>query len=122
MKRILAVAAILTIAAWYWSKQVVAQPACEPGNTPPVCQPGSGITINNQSRSVAPPNICVSPGQSISVTAVPDGGASIQGKGGGWPNGSGSSFTLTAPNAPGEYDYNVFFSDGTCLDPRITVK
>ena len=38
---------------------------------------------------------------------------------GGWPSGSGSSFTLVAPES-GTYDYNVYFSDGSCLDPRIT--
>jgi len=47
--------------------------------------------------------------------------ASVEGKDGGWPSGSGSSFTLVAPES-GTYDYNVYFSDGSCLDPRIQVK
>jgi hypothetical protein len=51
---------------------------------------------------------------------VPSGSVTIDGKDGGWPNGSGSSFTLTAPGS-GSYDYNVFFEDG-CIDPRISVQ
>ncbi len=50
-----------------------------------------------------------------------DGSVSIDGKDGGWPSGSGNSFTIIAPDA-GEYDYNVTFDDATCIDPRVTVK
>jgi len=46
----------------------------------------------------------------------------MEGKDGGWPNESGPSFTITAPEAVGEYDYNVIFDDGTCIDPRIVVR
>ena len=88
----------------------------------PTCQDGTRITINNNSNTVAPPNLCVDPGETITVSVSPDGtSASMEGKDGGWPNGSGSTFTLDAPES-GTYDYNVYFSDGSCLDPRIEVK
>jgi hypothetical protein len=54
------------------------------------------------------------------VNVAPSGSATIAGKGGGWPNGSGSSFTITAPGT-GSYDYNVHFEDGSCVDPKISV-
>jgi hypothetical protein len=88
----------------------------------PTCQDGTRITINNNSKTVAPPNLCVEPGETITVSVGPaETSASIEGKDGGWPSGSGSSFTLVAPQS-GSYDYNVHFSDGSCLDPRIVVK
>jgi hypothetical protein len=51
---------------------------------------------------------------------VPSGSVTIVGKGGGWPDGNGSSFTLTAPGV-GSYDYNVIFEDDSCVDPKISV-
>jgi hypothetical protein len=57
----------------------------------------------------------------IDVIVTPSGTtASINGKSGGWPSGSGSSFTITAPDQ-GTYDYDVTFEDGSCIDPRISV-
>mgnify|MGYP001814125561 CR=1 FL=1 len=87
----------------------------------PTCQNGTLITINNTAKTVSPPNLCVSPGETITVNVSPAGeSARIEGKDGGWPSGSGSSFELVAPDS-GSYDYNVYFSDGSCLDPRIEI-
>lgn len=101
--------------------ELTAQDACAPMEVPPVCQPAARITINNQSHTIAPPNICAASGQVIPVNVVPSGTAQIVGKRG-WPAGGGSSFTITAPERAGEYDYDVYFGDGSCIDPRITVN
>lgn len=103
------------------SPDVTAQDPCEPIDVPPVCQAGNRITIiNNETYGIAPLNICAAPGDDIEVKVVPQGSARIEGKRG-WPSGSGESFIITAP-AAGEYNYNVYFEDGTCIDPRVTVK
>ena len=102
------------------TSQVTAQGDCVEVSVPPMCQGGGRITINTNSKNVSPPNLCASPGESIDVSVVPDGSVTIEGKDGGWPNGSGGSFTLTAPEA-GSYDYNVYFEDGSCVDPKISV-
>ena len=122
MKKTILLAAPLGLVLFYGTSQVTAQdPECESMDIP-VCQDARQITINNNGKMVAPPNICVDPGETITVNVSPDGtSASIEGKDGGWPSGSGSSFTLVAPES-GTYDYNVYFSDGSCLDPRISVK
>jgi plastocyanin len=122
MKKTILLAAPLGLVLFYGTSQVTAQDdECE-SMTIPVCQDGTRITINNNGKMVAPPNLCVDPGETITVSVSPDGtSASIEGKNGGWPSGSGSSFTLVAPES-GTYDYNVYFSDGSCLDPRIEVK
>jgi len=122
MKKTILLAAPMSIVLFYGSSQVTAQQGeCE-SMTIPTCQDGTRITINSNSKTVAPPNLCVNPGETITVNVSPDGtSASIEGKDGGWPSGSGSSFTLVAPES-GAYDYNVHFSDGSCLDPRISVK
>ena len=122
MKKTILLAAPLGFVLFYGTSQVTAQdPECE-SMTVPVCQDGTQITINNNGRMVAPPNLCVDPGETIEVKVTPEGtSASIEGKNGGWPSGSGASFTLVAPDS-GTYDYNVYFSDGSCLDPRISVK
>jgi hypothetical protein len=119
MNKKLLLAAPLCLLAFHGTSQVTAQ-ACATQNIPAACQGGGRITINNETRNVSPPNLCATPGQTIDVNVVPSGSASIGGKGGGWPAGSGSSFTITAPGA-GNYDYNVTFQDGSCLDPRISV-
>ena len=109
----------------YGTQQVTAKQGCAPMDPPPPaqCQNAPGITINNQSHTVSPPNICVQAGGTIGVNVVPNGIASVSGKDGGWPNGSDSSFTLNVPNTPGvAYEYNVTFDDGSCLDPRISVQ
>jgi hypothetical protein len=123
MKRLLMLAAPpLLVLALYEPTDVTAQVNCAPMNIPPVCQDTNQITINNDSNTIGPPNICVDPGETITVNVRPNGTATIQPKSGSWPTGSGASFTLQAPSSPGEYDYNVYFSDGSCIDPRIRVK
>jgi hypothetical protein len=111
----------LCLLGFYGTSQVTAQdPECEVVSVPPTCQGASRININTNSRNISPRNICVSPGQTFDVNVRPTGSVTIRGKDGGWPDASGASFSLTAP-ASGEYDYNVYFEDGTCIDPRITV-
>jgi hypothetical protein len=93
----------------------------------PTCQAGRTITINNEAHTYKPDNLCVTAGDVIRVNVTPSGTATIRSKSGDWPNGSNGSersFTITAPPVTAEtsYDYNVFFSDGSCKDPRITVK
>lgn len=122
MNKKILLAAPLGLLVFYGTSQVTAQhDECE-SMTIPVCQNGNRININNNGNVVAPPNLCVDPGETITVSVSPDGtSATIESKDGVWPNASGSSFTLVAPGS-GTYDYNVHFSDGSCLDPRITVK
>jgi len=122
MKKTILLAAPLSLALLYGTSQVTAQQGeCETMSIP-TCQDGTRITINTNSKTVAPPNLCVNPGETITVSVSPERtSASIEGKDGGWPSGSGSSFTLVAPES-GSYDYNVHFEDGSCLDPRISVK
>lgn len=122
MSRKFFVAIPLCLIVLHGTSQVTAQDNCEPMDVPPVCQGGSRININNNSHKISPRNLCASPGQTIEVKVTPSGTvASIFGKSGGWPSGSGESFTITAPDV-GAYDYNVSFADGTCIDPRISVK
>lgn len=122
MKRLILLAAPLGLVLFYGTSHVTAQEQECKTMTVPTCQDGTRITINNNSRTVAPPNLCVAPGETITVSVSPDRtSASIEGKDGGWPSGSGSSFTLVAPDS-GTYDYNIYFSDGSCLDPRIEVR
>lgn len=121
MKKLILLAAPLGLLGFYGMSPVTADVECK-SMTIPACQNGNRITINNNSNQVAPPNLCVAPGDEITVSVSPHGtSASVEGKDGGWPNGSGSSFTLVAPES-GTFDYNVHFSDGSCLDPRIRVK
>ena len=122
MKKTILLAAPLALVLFYGTPHVTAQqPECKTMSVP-TCQDGTRITINNNSNTVAPPNLCVDPGETITVSVSPEGSsARIEGKSGGWPSGSGSTFTLVAPES-GTYDYNVYFSDGSCLDPRISVK
>jgi hypothetical protein len=112
----------LCLIALHGTSQVTAQDNCVAMDVPPVCQGGGRININNNSHNISPRNLCASPGETIEVNVTPAGTeASIFGKSGGWPNGSGGSFTITAP-AENDYEYNVSFADGTCIDPRISVK
>ena len=105
------------------ASQVNAQDPCVVQEVPPVCQGGRRLTINVNSMRVSPPNLCARPGSSIDVNVVPNSFVSIQPKGDrDWPRQSGSSFTLNVPeDASGAYDYNVYFEDGSCIDPRISV-
>jgi len=121
MNKKVLIAMPLCLIGFYGAVQVTAQGNCESMSIPPVCQGGGRININNNTNNISPPNLCAEPGQVIEVNVTPDGTASIDGKDGGRPNGSGSSFTITAPET-GTYDYNVTFEDGTCIDPRIIVR
>jgi hypothetical protein len=122
VKKTLFLAAVpLLVVAFYKAPEVTAQ-SCATMEIPPVCQNGNRITINNDSKNVSPPNLCVGPGETITVNVVPNGtSARIGPKSGDWPVGSGTSFPLTAPDS-GTHDYNVYFEDGSCLDPRIRVR
>ncbi len=106
---------------FYGQSQIGAQNQCEQQAIPAACSGAGGITINTNTKNISPRNLCASSGETISVNVVPAGSTvRIEGKRGGWPSGSGSSFTITAPSS-GNYDYNVFFPDNTCIDPRISV-
>ena len=39
----------------------------------PTCQDGTRITINNNGNMVAPPNLCVDAGETITVSVSPEG-------------------------------------------------
>ncbi|RLA37158.1 MAG: hypothetical protein DRR15_02825 [Gammaproteobacteria bacterium] len=112
----------LCLIVLHGTSQVTAQDNCEPMGSLPACQGGGQININNNSHNVSPPNLCAAPGETIQVNVTPAGtSASIFGKSGAWPSASGTSFSITAPDE-GAYNYNVVFDDGSCLDPRITIK
>ncbi len=121
MNKKVLIAIPVCLIGFHGSMQVTAQVECQQMDVPAVCQGGGRININNNTKNISPPNLCATPGETIDVNVTPDGSASIDGKGGGWPNGSGPAFTITAP-AAGSYDYNVTFADGTCIDPRIIVR
>ena len=111
----------LGLVLFYGAQHVTAQEQVCQTMSIPACQNGTRININTNGNKVSPPNLCVSPGETITVSVSPEGeSARIEGKDGGWPSGSGSSFELVAPDS-GTYDYNVYFSDGSCLDPRIVI-
>jgi hypothetical protein len=121
MKKTILLAAPLGLVLFYGVSHVTAQDGVCRTMSIPTCQNGTRININNNGNTVAPPNLCVAPGETITVSVSPEGtSARIEGKEGGWPSGSGSSFELVAPES-GTYDYNVYFSDGSCLDPRIEI-
>jgi hypothetical protein len=121
MNKKVLIAIPLCLIGIHGTSQVTAQDDCVDLSVPPACTGRGSITINTTSKNIAPPNLCASPGESISVNVVPSGSVTIAGKDDGWPNGSGSSFTITPP-ATGTYDYNVFFEDDSCVDPRISVQ
>lgn len=119
------IAAVMVVAAVHQPTAIVAQVECEVQEVPPVCQDARGININTNSKNVSPPNICVDPGDTIPVKVTPAGNsATIAGKDGpDWLRGSGETFNLQVPDsATGEFDYNVYFDDGSCIDPRIKVR
>ena len=120
MNKKVLIAIPLCLIGIHGTSQVTAQDNCVPMSVPPVCQGGGRITINTNTQDISPPNLCATPGESIAVNVVPSGSVTIVGKGGGWPDGNGSSFTLTAPGV-GSYDYNVIFEDDSCVDPKISV-
>lgn len=119
------VAAAILVAAAQQPTAIVAQEECEVQEVPPVCQDARRININTNSKDVSPRNICVDPGATIPVQVTPEGNsATIAGKSGpDWLHGNGETFSLHVPDtATGEFDYNVYFADGTCIDPRIKVR
>ena len=122
MNKKVLIALPLCLIGFHGTSPVTAQGNCHQMSVPPVCQGGGRININNTSKTVAPPNLCARPGESIYVNVTPaDTRASIAGKSGGWPNAGGTSFTITAPDE-GTYDYKVIFENGYCIDPRISVR
>ena len=124
MKKTVMFTVPLLVLAYYGTSQVTtAQGQCEPAVEVPACQNGRQVTINNNTKAVAPPNLCITAGDTLTFNVKPSGtSASVEGKDGGWPTGSGSSFEVIVPDADGVYEYNVHFEDGSCLDPRITVS
>ena len=127
MKKTIMLTVPLLVLAYYGTSQVTtAEVECvkQPGDMP-TCQNAPHVNINNQSKNISPRNICGTPGQTITFNVTPNGTtASMEGKDGGWPMGSGSSWQIVVPEAEaGEYfDYNVHFEDDSCIDPRITVS
>lgn len=121
-KKIL-IAIPLCLIGFHGTSQVTAQGTCQPMSVPDVCQGGGRININNNSKRISPPNLCAVPGETIEVNVTPTGTtASIVAKSGSWPNEvDRPSFSITAPGA-GDYDYEVIFEDGSCIDPRIKVR
>ena len=121
----------LIFVAWGAQQVTVAQD-CVVMDPPGMCQSASGITINRQSHIVAPPNYCASAGEDIQVRVVPANGpvgtvvTSPKIPENTWLNGTNdpdpNGFELIVPaDASGEYDYKVVFSDGYCIDPRISI-
>ena len=119
------IALAMLVAAVYQPTAIVAQDECEVQEVPPVCQDARRININANSKNVSPRNICAEPGDTIPVQVTPPGNSvTIAGKGAvEWLQGSGETFVLQVPDsATGEFDYNVYFADGSCIDPRIKVR
>lgn len=119
------IAVALLVATVYQPTVIVAQVECEVQEVPPVCQDAPRININVNSKHVSPPNICAEPGDTIQVRVTPAGNsATIAGKSGpDWLQGSGETFAIEVPDSvTGEFDYNVYFADGSCIDPRIKVR
>ncbi len=122
MNKKILLALSLCVIGIHGATQVTAQSNCEPMEIPSVCQGGNRININTNSKNISPRNVCARPGEAITVSITPaNSTATIEGKNGGWPYGLGGTFTIVAPEE-GTYDYNVIFEDGTCIDPRISVK
>jgi hypothetical protein len=125
MKKTIMLTAPLLVLAYYGTSQVTtAQGQCEkPPGDPPMCQPGRQVTITNGPNIVAPPNLCIAAGATVTFNVQQPGTtASIDPKEGDWPIGDGESWELVVPHGKPYYDYNVHFEDGSCLDPRITIS
>ena len=90
------------------------------------------VTINTIPKKVAPAKFCVGPNGTVKFRVKPTGGAvgtvatipkvvtNFWLIGTNDPDADG--FTLTAPDAVGEYGYYVAFKDGHCIDPMIKVR
>lgn len=115
---------------------------------PDKCQPGKNITINHGPRGivVAPPDLCVEPGDTVTVNVVPDNrplnSVSTRAKRDNpgpdsWMNRSNSQFTgrftLEVPedveacpidtiNDSCQYKYTIEIADFVILDPMITIR
>jgi len=99
------------------------------------CVETAKININTKSRKVSPRHICPKPGEEIVVNVTPAGkdvgsvatSPKISDTELDWLNGTNDpdadEFTLSPPEGSpkGNYDYKVTFSDGYCLDPRISL-
>lgn len=114
---------------------------------PEKCQPGNNITIHHGGRGilVAPPDLCVGPGDTITVNIVPPAKKNTVGtkpKPGNpgldhWMNGSNSQFpgrfSLKVPeDAPAcpidmvddscRFRYAIVITDFVIMDPMITIR
>ena len=102
----------------------------------PACVNQASITISTKGHIVAPPHICPSPVQDIEVNVTPPNGKvgsvvtspkKLEDPEHDWLNGTNDlnadGFTLSPPKGSpkGDYDYKVTFSDGYCIDPRISL-
>jgi len=104
---------------------------CVAVDPPGMCSNAQAITINYNSHVVAPPNYCADPNEDIEVRVVPRNGGvgtvTTEPKPGhpGWLAGTNdpdrNGFVLHATDEEGEHDYNVIFSDGCIIDPKITI-
>ena len=99
---------------------------------PPNCvTTPNGIGINYNTYVVTPPNYCAEKGQDIEVRVTPRNGdvgtVTTEPKPDhpGWLAGTNdpdpNGFVLEHTDEEGEHDYNVIFSDGCIIDPRITI-
>ena len=120
--------------------------ACRPNTHPdagkPSCQPipdGGQVNVNFQSYSVAPPNICVDPGQTVrikltpkpdsynSVLVLPKDAASFTDWLIRFNDEQRGSVVIKIPDdeklAGKIYEYRIVnLADGHCIDPRIHVN
>jgi hypothetical protein len=106
---------------------------CVAVDPPGMCANAPGITINYRTHVVAPPNYCADPGEDIEVSVVPVprngdvGTVTTEPKRGHprWLAGTNdpdpNGFVLEATDDEGDYYYNVIFSDGCIIDPKITI-
>jgi hypothetical protein len=107
---------------------------CVHVNSRDQCSNAPSININRNSHDANPPNYCADAGEDIEVRVTPANGPigtvrtipKSDDPDHDWLNGTNNpgpnGFTLTAPDdASGEYRFYVVFSDGYCLDPRITI-
>lgn len=99
------------------------------------CVETAKININTISQKVSPRHICPEAGEDIEVKVTPHNGdvrsvatsPKLSDSEHDWLNGTNDpdagGFTLSPPDdsPKGNYDYNVTFADGHCIDPRISL-
>ena len=108
---------------------------CVVVDLPGMCASAPAIMIHTNTHKVAPPNYCARPGEDIQVNVRPIGGKvgtvvtspKIDIPENAWLNGGNESDSngfelIVPPDAEGEYNYKVVFSDGHCIDPMIKVR